>query len=342
LSEHVRSPLSDGVVTVRDFRSAEEPRVLELLQGAFGRWPRDVDTVQPQEFFRWKHQSSPFGPSTMLVAEIEGAPVGFMAKMPWWFSFDGQLRKTMRTVDLAVDSAARRRGVSMQLMEAGTSRHSDDVVLAWSNPNERSRGGAVKAGRGEVAMRRRYVGLGGARWRTLGRMQSRAGASPPHRAAGGERAGALLEDRALVARLLGGSRPGPGQITTAVNPEFLLWRYGWSETYRGVLATHAGHSGLAIFRIQQRGRFSLALICELLVERNDPRLTRRLVQSVRRAAAADLVVAAFASNRLAARCGLAPLLSGTTMSVHPQREGLLPDPTRQASWALSLGDFELI
>lgn len=335
------SPSSGGEVTVRDFRSEDEPRALELLAAAFGRWPR-AEAIGPHEFFAWKHRSSPFGPSTMLVAEIDGAPVGFMAKMPWVFSFDGQLCDTMRTVDLAVDPAARRRGVSIRLMKAGTTRHSHDVVLAWSNPNQRSRGGAVKAGRGEVALGRRFVGLGGARWRTLGRLRPRAGAPQPQRRPPGESAGAVLGDKGLASRVLAGSRPGPGQIATAANPDFLLWRYGWSGRYRGLVAEHHGHSGLAIFRIQQRGRFSVALICELFAEHADPQLTQRLVRDVRRAAHADLVVAALGSNRLAARCGLVPLLSGTTISVHPQREGLMPDPARRASWALSLGDLEMI
>jgi hypothetical protein len=43
-----------------------------------------------------------------------------------------------------------------------------------------------------------------------------------------------------------------------------------------------------------------------------------------------------------ARCGLAPLLAGATLGVNPLREGLSPDPTRSASWAMSLGDLELI
>lgn len=326
---------------MRDFRSEDEPRALALLHGAFGKWPR-VEAIPPHEFFAWKHRSSPFGASTMLVAELDGATVGFMAKMPWVFSFDGELCKTMRTVDLAVDPVARRRGVSLQLMEAGALRHSDDVVLAWSNPNQRSRGGAVKAGGGEVALRRPSVGLGGARWRTLGRLRPRAGTSQPPRRLAGERAGAVLADEGLVSRVLAGSRPRPGQIVTAADPAFLLWRYGWSEPYRALLAVHSGHLGMAIFRIEQRGRFSVARICELLVEHADPSLTRRLVRDVCRAAATDLVVAAVGSNRLAARCGLAPLLAPTTIGVRSPREGLIPDPTRRASWALSLGDLEMI
>ena len=334
-------PAAD-VVTVRDFRSDDEPRVLELLQGAFGRWPLGMDAVQPQEFFRWKHQSSPFGASTMLVAEIGGAPVGFMAMMPWRLSFDGRLHETRRSVDLAVDPTVHRRGVSLRLIGAGPSRHSGEVVLGWSNPNERSRGGAAKSGRTGVSGPRRFVGLGGAQWRTLGRLVPPAGQLPSCQAPGAGSAGAVLEDRALVSRLLAGSRPGDGLISTAVDAEFLRWRYGWPETYRAVVATHAGRAGLAIFRIQRHGRFSRAVVCELLVERDDPRLTRRLVQGVRRAARADFLVAAMGSERLAARCGLAPLLPGTTIYFNPLREGLVPDPTRPATWALSLGDLELI
>jgi hypothetical protein len=326
-------------VAVRDFHSDDEPRVLELLNGAFGQWPRGLDAIQPREFFRWKHQSSPFGPSTMLVAEIEAVPVGFMAMMPWRLSFGGQVHKTMRSVDLAVDPAVRRRGVSLLLIGAGPSRHPDKVVLGWSNPNERSRGGSIKSGRRDVTGPRRYVGLGGARWRALKSLVSTPAATL---APGGESAAAVLEDRARLSRLLSSSTPRPGLIATAADADFLRWRYGWSETYRGLLVEDAGRAAIAIFRIRLHGRFSLAYICELIVEHDDPRLTRLLVHLVRRAAATDFVVAAIGSDRLAARCGLAPLLAGKTLGVNPLREGLLPDPTRPSSWALSLGDLELI
>jgi hypothetical protein len=43
----------DGAVKVRAFDAKDEPRVLEVLQAAFGQWPRDIQGVTASEFFRW-------------------------------------------------------------------------------------------------------------------------------------------------------------------------------------------------------------------------------------------------------------------------------------------------
>ena len=52
-------------VTVRGFEPEDEPRVLALLGDTFGRWPTQIESITPAEFFRWKHMSSPFGTSVM-------------------------------------------------------------------------------------------------------------------------------------------------------------------------------------------------------------------------------------------------------------------------------------
>jgi GNAT superfamily N-acetyltransferase len=329
-------------VTVRGCHSDEETRVLDLLQGAFGAWPRGLHGLGPAEFFAWKHRASPFGQSTMLVAELDGELVGFIALMPWRLRLGGHVHETMRGVDLAVDPAVHRRGVSMSLIATARSRYADEVVLGWSNPNEQSRGGVIKSGRQEVSGLRRFVGLGGARWRTLGRLTPLAAPAPARLAPGGESAAALLEDQAMVARLLSSSRPRHGLIATAADPQFLRWRYGSSDAYRGLLVTDGGHVGMAIFRVQRHGRFSIAHVCELLVPGDDVLLMRRLVREVRRAASADFVLAAMVSARLAARCGLVRSRRAAAITVNPLRDGLVPDPTQPASWALSLGDLELI
>ncbi|HEV7527574.1 MAG TPA: GNAT family N-acetyltransferase [Solirubrobacteraceae bacterium] len=329
-------------VTVRGFGDEDEPRVLELLQDAFGAWPRGWDGVEPVEFFRWKHHASPFGRSTMLVAEVDGELAGFIALMPWRLRFGARVRETMRGVDLAVDPRLHRRGVSMRLIGAARSHYGDEVVLGWSNPNEHSRGGSIKSGRQEVSGLRRFAGLGGSRWRTLERVASPTASAASSLAPGGESAGSRLEDEALVSRLLGSSSAEDDVIVTAADAQFLRWRYGWSQAYRGLVVEHGGRAAMAIFRVQRYHHLSVAHVCELLVERDDRRLTRMLVRAVRKATRSDFVVAALRSDGLAASCGLVRLRHATTITVKPLRAGLAPDPTQPTSWALSLGDLELI
>jgi hypothetical protein len=248
----------------------------------------------------------------------------------------------MRGVDLAVDPHLHRRGISLRLIGAARSRYSDEVVLGWSNPNQQSRGGSIKSGRQEVSGLRRFAGLGGSPWRTLKRLASPAGAAASSLAPGGERAGSLLADEALVARLLSRSSGADDAIVTAADAQFLRWRYGWSQAYRGLVVERGGRAAMAIFRVQRHRRFSVTHVCELLVEHDDRRLTRMLIRAVRQATRSDFVVAALRSHRLATSCGLVRLRHATTITVKSLRTSLAPDPTQPTSWALSLGDLELI
>ena len=333
----------DGAVTVRAFESNDESRVVELLQRAFGRWPRHIDGVQPSEFFRWKHSTSPFGKSICLVAEAEDALIGFAALMPWRLRIGEQVLSAIRGVDLAVDPGYQRRGVSMRLIGAARGHYSDEVALGWTNPNEYSRGGVLKSGRRKVVGLPRYVGLGGWPHLTIGRALAN-GAGPAPRRLAGEPAAAVLEDRARVARLLEQARRPSDRITTDGDPVFLHWRYGQFEDYRAVGAQAGGGrgGGIAIFRLRRHGRFWVAQICELLVEHDDPRTARRLLAEVRSSSRADFVACSLPSRGHAARRGLLKSPRGTLLTANPLRENLDPDPTLPASWALSLGDLELL
>src|SRR6202042_2471381 len=120
----------------------------------------------------------------------------------------------------------------------------------------------------------------------------------------------------------------PERICTAHDPEFLRWRYGHLGCYRAVVSEHprAG-AGLGIFRVQQHGRFSVAHVFELLAERDDGAVARRLVRRVRERARADVLTCTFRSSWTAGRCGL--VRSGRTamIAANPLRGGLAPDPT---------------
>ena len=333
----------DGAVTVRAFEFKDEPHVVELLQRAFGRWPRHIDGVQPSEFFRWKHGASPFGESICLVAEAEDVPIGFAAMMPWRLRIGEQVLSAIRGVDLAVDPAYQRRGVSMSLIGAARGHYSDQVALGWTNPNEYSRGGVLKAGRRKVNGLPRFVGPGGWPHLTVARALAN-GAGPAPRRLAGEPAAAVLEDRARIARLLEQARRPSNRITTDGDPAFLHWRYGQFADYRAVVAEAQGGrgGGIAIFRVRRHGRFSVAQICELLVEHDDPRTARRLLAEIRSSSRADFVACSLPSRVHAARRGLLKSPRGTLLTANPLRENLDPDPTLPASWALSLGDLELL
>jgi hypothetical protein len=154
----------------------------------------------------------------------------------------------------------------------------------------------------------------------------------------------VLEDRARIAGLLEQARRASDRITTDGDPAFLHWRYGQFEHYRAVGTEAEGGrgGGIAIFRVRRHGRFWVAQICELLVEHDDPRTARRLLAEVRSSSRVDFLACSLPSRVHAARRGLLKAPRGTLLTANPLRDNLHPDPTLPASWALSLGDLELL
>lgn len=255
-------------VSVRPYEAADEQPVLDLLQAAFGRWPRRIDGVDARLFFRWKHTASPFGRSKLLVAELDDRPAGVLACMPWRLRFGVRVRETMRGVDLAVDPRAQRRGVSMKLIAAATEGYPPEIALGWSNPNQNSRAGVLESGRRRVGSLSRYV--------------------------------------------------APGATT------------------RGVLERAAVHAGLTT------GHDAGLAGADAGAVLGDARLARRLVRAVLRAAPANFAVCAFPSPGVAALCGFVRARGTAMVAVNPRQGDLAPDPTLPKSWALSVGDLELI
>jgi hypothetical protein len=94
--------------------------------------------------------------------------------------------------------------------------------------------------------------------------------------------------------------------------------------------------------VRRHGRFWVAQICELLIEHDDPRTARRLLGALRKSVRVDFIACSLPSRGHAARRGLVKSPSGTLLTAKPLRENLDPDPTQPASWALSLGDLELL
>jgi hypothetical protein len=326
-------------VSTRPFEAGDTSAVLGLLQSAFGQWPRNVPGTTAGEFFHWKHELSPFGASTLLVAEANGAVIGFYAHMPWRLQVRGEAVAAMRGVDLAVHPAFRRLGASTALRAAAG--FPADVALLWSNPNDESRPGGVKLGRRSVGRLPRFVQPCGRLRETLRRARGRQRGLPDALPVEARTAAEVLGDGASASELAPRPRAREQRLSTARDLDYLRWRYGMFGEYRAIRA-HAGGRGVVIFRCRRHGPFWVSHVCELLVEPGDRRTARRLLRRVREAAPADFVTCNFSGARAAARYGFAPYRGGETLTILPLTSDLEPDPTERRSWALSHGDLELL
>jgi hypothetical protein len=155
-------------------------------------------------------------------------------------------------------------------------------------------------------------------------------------------AGEVFRDDTHSDRLLGCLKASEGRLRTVKDLEFVRWRYGHFEEYRAI-TTDAGRGGVLIFRPRRHGPFWVSEVYELFVEEEDARAARSLFSKLREATPADFVSCSFSSRRQAAERGfLVPSRYRAVLTVEPCAERLVPDPTLRDSWALSLGDLELL
>ncbi len=329
-----------GQISVRPFQVSDEAAVLELLQAGFGSWPTDVQGATPAKFFAWKHAAGPLGRSLLLVAEADDQIVGFAAYMPWRFRADDRVISAMRGVDFVVHAGYRRRGVSMALRAAA--EFSSDVAFVWSNPNDVSRRSGLKWGQREIGGLAHFLRPSKALRRTLAEACSSASRRAEDRRVEAQSAADVLHEEARVQPVLDSLRPPRDRLATAIDLDYLRWRYGGLQDYHAIV--HAGGRGaMLIFRTRPHGRVLVAVVCELLHAPHDHRAARRLLAALADVTRAPLISCSFASRREAALCGFViPSRYRAVVMAYPLQENLVPDPTRPRSWAPSLGDLELL
>jgi hypothetical protein len=325
---------------VRAFAAQDEEAVLQVLQAAFGRWPQGVSDISPSEFFRWKHMAGPLGPSTVVIAEMQGQIIGLAAYLPWRFCAHGRVLKAMRGVDFAVDPAYQRCGASMAIR--GSLSFADEFDFIWSNPNAQSHVGGLKSGRHHVAKLPLFLRPTRHLLRAHRPMRgvSLKGARTADVQA--ETVHELLSNPARVSALA--TEDGSlDRLVTVKDGDYLRWRYGRLPEYRAVSTNVGGeHGGTAIFRVRRHGRYRVSHVCELFAGHDAPGTVRELLELVGRAAPADFISCNFASRHHAASHGFLPYRGRTALMTFPLRSDLNPDPTRRDSWVLSLGDLELL
>jgi GNAT superfamily N-acetyltransferase len=336
------------VLRIRPYSDVDERGVLDLLGEAFGTWPHVLSQATPTEVFRWKHLENPFGRSVMLIAEADGAPVGFAAWLRWRMRAGERTYEALRAVDVAVHPAFQRRGVFAALLGEATRQFPPEAAFTLSSPNRLSRAGALGIGARKVRVIPLFVRVptpmrSAIRWFGAGHPRVAAGDFEPVGQA--ESAHSALRDRADVAALLSQLTPPAGRLHTVASLEYLRWRYGDVGGYRAVRELHDGRlTGLAVFRVRVRGRARVTNVCELLVREGDHRSARRLLRRVAAATAVDFVVCLFphgsTARRAAVHGGFIRAPFGLLPTVRRLKDGVVPDPVAHEAWALTLGDFD--
>jgi GNAT superfamily N-acetyltransferase len=310
-------------LTIRRASPDDRSNVIRLAVRALG-WQGDQ---RDQDFFAWKHDDNPFGPSPAWVAVEGDHIVGFRTFLRWEFTRGGERLRMARAVDTATDPDHQGKGIFRRLTESAlvelTSAGCDGV---FNTPNTQSRPGYLKMG--WIELGRPPVGVR-ARGPTaaLRMAQSRTGAekwSVPTTV--GDPAAEALAGSGLDALLR--TVPGPTQWATPRSAEYLRWRYGFGPLHYRVLEVRGG---LAVFRVRRRGPNREVALCEWLAPGPDRQALRRLVQ-----AAGDYLIAC----GLGAPHGVLPLPRlGPVVTWRPLARSAVPS---LGDLSFHLGDLELL
>lgn len=333
-----------GDYEIRAYADDDEPKVLQLLSHTMGGGPTGQRSV---EFFRWKHQQNPFGPSLALLAEHEGEIVGFRTFLRWRFLGEGQRLEAVRPVDTATHPDHQGRGIFSRLTSAAVDLAAQSSALVFNTPNTASMPGYLKLG-----------------WRTVGRVPLSIRPVRPvafvtgvRSVTRGEPLGPPPRSPLPLAREVLGDEDGlatllaeagaDARLATDRSPEYLRWRYAEAPDldYRGVEIRNGGEViGVAIGRPRRRGPLAEFTLSEVLVRKGDRRTATRLLRAVA-GSGCDHVTAHLTPGTVLPFAGLgagylrAPR-QGIALVARPLGD-VRPDPAQLESWRLSLGDLEV-
>jgi len=309
-------------LTIRRAGPDDRAGALRVAVRALG-WRGDA---RDREFFAWKHDENPFGPSPAWVATDEDAIVGFRTLLRWELTQGGERLRLVRAVDTAVDPDHQGQGIFRQLtLSAVAELTAAGYDAVFNTPNAASRPGYLKMG--WTALGRPAIAARPRDPRAAARMaRSRAAAekwSEPTTV--GRPALEALESPGLESLLA--TLPVPGGWSTPRTLDFLRWRYGFEPlNYRAVEV----RGGLAVFRVRRRGPSREVALCEWLAPGPDRKALAGLVR-----AAGDYVMAA----DLGLTHGLVPLPGlGPVVTWRPLARAEVPG---LRDLGFRLGDLEL-
>ncbi|MDX1383094.1 MAG: GNAT family N-acetyltransferase [Thermoanaerobaculia bacterium] len=328
-----------AIVAAADVSAAD---LLELTTLSLGESPH-----RTREFWRWKHEASPFGASPGLAAVAGGRPVGVRMLLRWRWVAGASGYAAVRAVDTATHPEFRRRGLFRRLTLTLLEKlEAEGVDFVFNTPNPQSRAGYLKMG---------WVRLGRLPVRVRPRLGGGSGGDAPPGPGG---SGALKPVRELLslpglpAFLEGVSAGEQRRLSTPRDVDYLRWRYEAvpGYVYGASWRLEASRGAVLIAREGlRRGRREL-LVSELLVSdeafgrASATALLRSVLGSSRARYALVSTPPATAAAAAAARAGfLPPLPLGPDVVYRPLAiRDRRPDLGRGvAAWGFSLGDLEV-
>jgi GNAT superfamily N-acetyltransferase len=348
--------LKEFPFSVRSIQNADEPAVLELLRTTLGQ---KVTARKTAEYWTWKHLRNPFGASYAICAEDPEthALAGLRTMMHWVYrDAAGAEYPTARAVDTATHPGYQRRGIFSALTRHAIAElRCSGAAFIFNTPNRNSLPGYLKMG--WVVVERwpvyaRPVHPVRSAWRALAGGRA-PGVLPALEACGlvpwlefrgryAVQAGELIE-RFESARIQPGYR-------TRRDLAYFDWRYGAHPDVRYGVHPLSGPSGrLDGFVVARPAQglcgLSAMVLTEIVAADAVPGSLRRLLRSALRHVRCDYWLAHSASGTLEHRAlrGLAFIRApgrGYTWTALPLNP-TVQDPTKPASWDLTLGELEI-
>lgn len=309
-------------LTIRQANPDDRPGVIGVAVRALG-WRGDE---RDRDFFAWKHEGNPFGPSPAWVAVEGGQIAGFRTFLRWEFIRGTERLQMVRAVDTATDPDHQGKGIFRRLTQSAVAElTSAGYDAVFNTPNSQSRPGYLKMGwteLGRPALGARPRGPRAA----LQMTRSRTAAEKWSEATTvGQPAAEALRGPGLESLLA--TLPAPAGWGTPLSAPYLRWRYGFEPLHYRALEVRGG---LVIFRVRRRGPSREIALCEWLAPGPDRRALRQLLS-----AAGDYVVAC----NLGIAQGLVPLPRlGPVVTWRPLARPSVP---ALGDLALRLGDLEL-
>ncbi len=333
-------------VQIRRATRADLEAILNIVRTSLGAGtvPRTVN------YWKWKHEANPFGPSPVLVAETKGQLVGLRAFMRWSWQSGGQDVTAVRAVDTATHPDWRGRGLFKRLTLQLRGEMAEEVIgFVFNTPNAQSRPGYVKMGWSVVGKPTLWVrpvrpvrlvralyreGLGGVEGRApaLEALSVQEGLLQPS-------VQSVLHEVVYDEQAYHTSRTAP----------YLDWRYAQIPGFKYYLLAEGQGAGgaLAVVRSRRRGALRELRICDLVAGPTAAAQQSAAVLLKRIARAADVeVVLALKpagvppSTFLAAGYLPAPH-TGPLLTVYDLNTYGSPNPAELQSWDASIGDLEL-